>query len=70
MAKLLLDVALVDLCGTGQASAERMSGKELHAFFVCEFREGRSVEADPGLQDQTLDQPHHMLVREPVRADT
>ena len=56
MAELLLDVALVDLCGGGKTRAQGVPGVEPQAF-------GRGqVGAQAGIESGALDQPDDMLV--------
>jgi len=56
MAKLLLDIALIDLGTAGQTRTQRMAGIELHAFRIGQIR------AQACCQRTGLDQPGDVLV--------
>ena len=56
MPKVLLDVALIDLCGTGQTRAQRVPGKQCQPFFLGQ------VWPDTGVQYGLLDQARNVFV--------
>ena len=63
MAKLLLNVTLVDLGRTGQTSTQAMSGKQRKTLFLGQVR------SNTGVQDRALDQARDMFVVQPCCSD-
>ena len=55
MAELLLHMALIDLCGGGEAGPQQMAGKERAALGL------RQVAAHAGRQRRPLDETRHLL---------
>lgn len=61
MAKLVLDMPLIDLGGGSESGAQRMASELLRAFNL------RKIAAHPGGKRRLLDETRHLLVVEPIR---